>query len=360
MSRGTSNPQGRVILANLVVGLLLSCTTHVLTQSEERVGTEPVCHYYRLEVLREPSIVDPQLVFSADRVDSLRDTECRKTVLARSLLGLTVKKETLFAYSQAKRSTRSRAIVNVVGGKDTFRIAVGETTVVSIYDLASHLGGTLEDADAVLTLVVSDTPQVSRSITLAPLLASEVRRRIRVEQDSIKKAHEEFLRRAREEARQDSIRRVQERERARLEAERRRRDAEQQSRARSQDAVIAFGMSQAEIEGLIGRPDWPDDTLKLPTWSFSVERLTIYNPKDLSNCLILKYSYSHFAGAHLLDGASYAGLPSGFDIGSGTSSLGAFPATYTGRLRRENGFWSCEYYWKGERKWTQRGWAKFW
>jgi hypothetical protein len=40
----------------------------------------------------------------------------------------------------------------------------------------------------------------------------------------------------------------------------------------------------------------------------------------------------------------------GFYIGVSGSDV-SLPSEYTGRLKREGGFWYCEYYWMGERKW---------
>jgi YVTN family beta-propeller protein len=131
--------------------------------------------------------------------------------------------------------------------------------------------------------------------------------------------------------------------------------------ARSRDVVISFGMTDSTLEALVGEPTYKSDrqedggAYRLLVWE--------YADKTFLRCLC---EYSHVTGTYNL--LAISGLSKPEDerkvLADGLATIvgywpgdertdGKYPETATGKFKRTNRRWYCEYYFQGQRLWNE-------
>jgi hypothetical protein len=375
----------RRLLVCLTSLSLMCCTRYILSQGRETVNCDTVRTDYSLSILQAPTADNPGLKFVACRRQTLHNTVEETTtsklvpspvlqgwlgIAAMSLgvgaisldsidqqdeLGIHHQKAVAPELRIAAGVTAAAAAVAlgvtwIIGRHVDKRIVripsettysypcavmvkTGDGAVWTVnpkggdepgnFDLTSCVANLPSDVDGAITIAISDTPQVLRTVVVSKDVISALR--------------------AQAQARSDSIRRVAEM-------------APIHAAIRSKDAVISLGMTQVEIENSIGgESDWGTKYHAFGVGQLQAASVNYELAKD--TWLILSYSYSHYAGAYVLDGVTYGTYGNwgwGFSIGtSAPPDYGSIPATYTGLLKREQGRRYCEYYWEGERKWKE-------
>ena len=394
------------LLVCLTAMLSLRCTMQIVSQHEETISTQPVSRTYDLKITKAPTIDDPKATFTAFRQDSVGETTQRTIAFIRKpsvalrtglwlttlalgvltgavlesshkwpmVLGVPAIAAGVSSYyveemagkgkgwngqriqrTSEKRNQLTPCVVTVkADSKECGSIQMDETG--GSFDLSGCLDSLPRDQDVALTITIRDTPQVCKTIFVAEDVIAGLRRLAEQQDSARREAAKEFARefaRFRQETRRlDSIRGEESERKAIHEASLR--NAAQA--LRYSDAFISLGMTQQEVEDLVGGElTWGRQYHSYGVGVTKVVGVNYELAKD--TWLILSYTYSHFAGAYLLDGVTYGttGIWSwGFAIGTtAPDEYGSIPANYTGQLKREGRRWYCEYYWKGEPKWRE-------
>lgn len=369
------------LLECLVTMATLCCSTHILSQKQETVDCDTIRTEYSLNVLETPSRTSPGLKVEASRrrvfINTVEEITTWKRVpspalqgwlgIAATSLGIgaivldsvdqrdelgihhrkavpsalritagvtaTAALVTLGVMWLAGRHVNTRAERKQNQGSTSYPCAVtikdAERVLGTVdpsqsfsqhgFDLTPWIDRLPSDEDAILTVAIRDTPQISRKVIVPREVLSELR------------------------ARRDS---------AMWSAEM----VPVYATVRTQDAAISLGMTLEAVEAAIGgKSAWDNKYHSYGIGGLQLASVDYELAKD--TWLMLKYTYSHYAGAYLLDGVTYGTYGNwgwGFSIGtSAPAEYGSIPPTYTGLLKRERGRWYCEYYWKGERTWRE-------